>query len=91
MGAIKHSIHYIYVRCGAHLKLWYRLLAFGYAIPYRPVEDLAFDVACFYETGGTFQNYYMYFGGTNFGRKAGGPLTATSYEYDAPLDEYGNL
>ncbi|KAK4857829.1 hypothetical protein QYF36_006905 [Acer negundo] len=64
-------------------------LAFGYAIPYRPVEDLAFAVARFFEIGGTFQNYYMYFGGTNFGRTAGGPLVATSYDYDAPLDEYG--
>ncbi|XP_047309038.1 beta-galactosidase 8-like isoform X2 [Impatiens glandulifera] len=63
--------------------------AFGYAIPYRPVEDLAFAVARFFEKGGTFQNYYMYFGGTNFGRTAGGPLTATSYDYDAPIDEYG--
>ncbi|KAK6932497.1 Beta-galactosidase, beta-sandwich domain [Dillenia turbinata] len=64
-------------------------LAFGYAIPFRPAQDLAFAVARFFETGGTFQNYYMYFGGTNFGRTAGGPLIATSYDYDAPLDEYG--
>lgn len=33
----------------------------------------------------------QYFGGTNFGRTAGGPMVATSYDYDAPLDEYGNL
>ncbi|XP_052201192.1 beta-galactosidase 6-like isoform X2 [Diospyros lotus] len=64
-------------------------LSFGYAVPYRPVEDLAFAVARFFERGGTFQNYYMYFGGTNFGRTAGGPLIATSYDYDAPVDEYG--
>ncbi|KAM3285192.1 beta-galactosidase 8 isoform X1 [Capsicum chacoense] len=64
-------------------------LAFGYPVPYRPVEDLAFAVARFFETGGTFQNYYMYFGGSNFGRTAGGPLVATSYDYDAPIDEYG--
>ncbi|KAJ0981532.1 hypothetical protein J5N97_009787 [Dioscorea zingiberensis] len=64
-------------------------LSFGSAIPFRPVEDLAFSVARFFETGGTFQNYYMYFGGTNFGRTAGGPLIATSYDYDAPIDEYG--
>ncbi|KAM4102132.1 hypothetical protein ACB094_05G200400 [Castanea mollissima] len=66
-------------------------LAFGNAIPYRPAEDLAFAVARFFETGGTFQNYYMYFGGTNFGRTAGGPLVATSYDYDAPIDEYGYI
>lgn len=64
-------------------------LAFGNPIPYRPVEDLAFAVARFFETGGTFQNYYMYFGGTNFGHTAGGPLVASSYDYDAPIDEYG--
>ncbi|KAK2969871.1 hypothetical protein RJ640_030180, partial [Escallonia rubra] len=64
-------------------------LSFGYPVPYRPVEDLAFSVARFFEKGGTFQNYYMYFGGTNFGRTAGGPLIATSYDYDAPIDEYG--
>ena len=34
-------------------------LSFGDAVPYRPVEDLAFAVARFYQRGGTFQNYYM--------------------------------
>ncbi|KAL8161746.1 hypothetical protein V2J09_013235 [Rumex salicifolius] len=28
-------------------------------------------------------------GGTNFGRTAGGPFIATTYDYDAPLDEFG--
>ncbi|GKV28825.1 hypothetical protein SLEP1_g37823 [Rubroshorea leprosula] len=64
-------------------------LYFGGATPYRPVEDLAFAVARFYQRGGTFQNYYMYHGGTNFGRTTGGPFIATSYDYDAPIDEYG--
>jgi hypothetical protein len=32
-----------------------------------------------------------YHGGTNFGRTAGGPFIATSYDYDAPIDEYGIL
>ncbi|KAH9296776.1 hypothetical protein KI387_028458 [Taxus chinensis] len=31
----------------------------------------------------------QYHGGTNFGRTAGGPFISTSYDYDAPLDEYG--
>lgn len=31
----------------------------------------------------------QFFGGTNFGRTAGGPLQITSYDYDAPIDEYG--
>ncbi|KAL7215255.1 hypothetical protein ACSBR1_027424 [Camellia fascicularis] len=63
---------------------WTRwFLSFGGAVPYRPVEDIAFDVARFFQRGGTFQNYYMYHGGTNFGRTTGGPFIATSYDYDA--------
>ncbi|KAK4483158.1 hypothetical protein RD792_010338 [Penstemon davidsonii] len=64
-------------------------VTYGEAVPYRPVEDLAFAVARFYQLGGTFQNYYMYHGGTNFDRTSGGPLATTSYDYDAPIDEYG--
>ncbi|XP_061358778.1 beta-galactosidase 8-like [Gastrolobium bilobum] len=64
-------------------------LYFGGAVPHRPVEDLAFAVARFYQLGGTLNNYYMYHGGTNFGRTAGGPFVASSYDYDAPIDEYG--
>ncbi|XP_074285017.1 beta-galactosidase 8 [Silene latifolia] len=63
--------------------------SFGNPIPYRPVEDLAFAVARFYQRGGTMQNYYMYHGGTNFGHAAGGPFITTTYDYDAPIDEYG--
>ncbi|XP_020203058.1 beta-galactosidase 15 [Cajanus cajan] len=59
--------------------------------PHRTAEDVAYAVARFYQTGGTFQNYYMYHGGTNFGRTAGGPYITTTYDYDAPLDEYGNI
>ncbi|CAL9757931.1 unnamed protein product [Musa acuminata subsp. burmannicoides] len=57
--------------------------------PHRPAEELAFQVARFFQTKGTLQNYYMYHGGTNFGRTSGGPYIVTSYDYDAPLDEYG--
>ncbi|XP_043720215.1 beta-galactosidase-like isoform X2 [Telopea speciosissima] len=64
---------------------------FGGAVPYRPAEDVAFSVARFIQKGGSFVNYYMYHGGTNFGRTAGGPFIATSYDYDAPIDEYGLL
>ncbi|KAL3844711.1 hypothetical protein ACJIZ3_002114 [Penstemon smallii] len=62
---------------------------FGGPIHQRPVQDLAFAVARFVQKGGSFINYYMYHGGTNFGRSAGGPFITTSYDYDAPLDEYG--
>ncbi|KAK8941768.1 Beta-galactosidase 2 [Platanthera guangdongensis] len=64
---------------------------FGVPVPHRPVEDLAFSVARFIQKGGSFVNYYMYHGGTNFGRTAGGPFIATSYDYDAPIDEFGLL
>lgn len=33
--------------------------------------------------------YFQFHGGTNFGRTAGGPFITTSYDYDAPIDEYG--
>ncbi|GLT79076.1 hypothetical protein SLA2020_505830 [Shorea laevis] len=64
------------------------LLGFGEAVPYRPVEDMAFAVARFIQNKGSFVNYYMYHGGTNFERTAG-RFVATSYDYDAPIDEYG--
>ncbi|KAK3210505.1 hypothetical protein Dsin_015211 [Dipteronia sinensis] len=63
--------------------------AFGGLVPNRPVEDLALSVARFIQNGGSFINYYMYHGGTNFGRTAGGPFITTSYDYDAPIDEFG--
>ncbi|XVE53944.1 hypothetical protein DITRI_Ditri03aG0042900 [Diplodiscus trichospermus] len=59
--------------------------------PHRSAEDLAYAVARFFQRGGSVMNYYMYHGGTNFGRTSGGPYIITSYDYDAPLDEYGNL
>ncbi|KAK7251637.1 hypothetical protein RIF29_35004 [Crotalaria pallida] len=68
---------------------WYK--NWGMQNPHRTAEDVAFSVARFFQHGGTFQNYYMYHGGTNFGRTAGGPYITTSYDFDAPIDEYGNL
>ncbi|XP_050243381.1 beta-galactosidase 15-like [Quercus robur] len=68
---------------------WYK--GWGLKDPHRTAEDLAFSVARFFQYRGTIMNYYMYHGGTNFGRTAGGPYITTSYDYDAPLDEYGNL
>ncbi|KAJ0030611.1 hypothetical protein Pint_13540 [Pistacia integerrima] len=68
---------------------WFK--SWGGKDPPRTAEDLAFSVARFFQTGGTFQNYYMYHGGTNFGRTSGGPYLTTTYDYDAPLDEFGNL
>ncbi|KAF3450936.1 hypothetical protein FNV43_RR07025 [Rhamnella rubrinervis] len=68
---------------------WFK--KWGEKDPHRTAEDSAFAVARFFQLGGVFNNYYMYHGGTNFGRTSGGPYIATSYDYDAPLDEYGNL
>ncbi|XP_010483173.1 PREDICTED: beta-galactosidase 4 [Camelina sativa] len=65
---------------------WYT--EFGGAVPYRPVEDIAYSVVRFIAKGGSFVNYYMYHGGTNFDRTAG-EFMASSYDYDAPIDEYG--
>lgn len=66
---------------------WFK--TFGGRDPHRPPEDVAFAVARFFQKGGSIQNYYMYHGGTNFGRTSGGPFITTSYDYDAPIDEYG--
>lgn len=67
---------------------WFQV--FGGSKPRRLVENIAYAVARFFAKNGTFVNYYMYHGGTNFGR-SGGPFITTSYDYDAPIDEYGDI
>ncbi|KAI8852137.1 glycosyl hydrolases family 35-domain-containing protein [Chytridium lagenaria] len=54
----------------------------------RPAEDVAFSAARFVARGGSYVAYYMWHGGTNFGRWGSAWKTA-SYDYDAPLNEYG--
>ncbi|ESW09381.2 hypothetical protein PHAVU_009G119632 [Phaseolus vulgaris] len=54
----------------------------------RSAEDIAFSVARFFSKGGNLVNYYMYHGGTNFGRTSSA-FTTTRYYDEAPLDEYG--
>lgn len=61
----------------------------GEARPTRPPEDLAFAVARWFARGGSGYNLYMFHGGTNWGRTAGGPFIITSYDYNAPLTEIG--
>ncbi|XP_044480377.1 beta-galactosidase 16-like isoform X2 [Mangifera indica] len=57
--------------------------------PYlRSAKDIAFHVALFIAKNGSYVNYYMYHGGTNFGRTASS-FMLTSYYDQAPLDEYG--
>ncbi|KAK9165112.1 hypothetical protein Scep_000303 [Stephania cephalantha] len=61
---------------------------FGDPPSQRAAEDIAFAVARFYSKNGTLVNYYMYHGGTNYGRTASSFVTTRYYD-EAPLDEYG--
>ncbi|XP_010530895.1 PREDICTED: beta-galactosidase 11-like [Tarenaya hassleriana] len=61
---------------------------FGDPPTQRSVEDIAFSVARFFSKNGTHVNYYMYHGGTNFGRTSAHYVTTRYYD-DAPLDEFG--
>ncbi|KAF8089506.1 hypothetical protein N665_0503s0006 [Sinapis alba] len=64
--------------------------AYG-AEPYiRSAEDIAFHAALFIAKNGSYINYYMYHGGTNFGRTTSSYFI-TGYYDQAPLDEYGLL
>ncbi|KAJ6360627.1 hypothetical protein OIU77_004609 [Salix suchowensis] len=66
-----------------------RYQVYGEDAPVRSAEDIAFHVTLFIAAKkGSFVNYYMYHGGTNFGRTASAFVT-TSYYDQAPLDEYG--
>ncbi|KAJ2655649.1 Beta-galactosidase-1-like protein [Coemansia sp. RSA 1200] len=60
----------------------------GDTVPFRPAEDTAYAVARWFAFGGSYVAYYMYHGGTNFGRTAS-PFVTTSYDYDGFLDQYG--
>jgi beta-galactosidase len=69
-----------------HWTGWYDL--WGQPHHARTPEAVAYGAARFVAGGGTGINYYMWHGGTNFGREAMF-LQTTSYDYSAPLDEYG--
>ncbi|KAI7745863.1 hypothetical protein M8C21_007284, partial [Ambrosia artemisiifolia] len=57
----------------------------------RSAEDLAFHTTLFVvKMNGSFVNYYMYHGGTNFGRTSAS-FIITGYYDQAPLDEYGMI
>lgn len=53
----------------------------------RSPQDLAYAVARFVAAGGAGVNYYMWMGGTNWGRE-GMYLQKSSYDYDAPVDQF---
>ncbi|KAF6166452.1 hypothetical protein GIB67_038189 [Kingdonia uniflora] len=61
---------------------------FGDPPSMRAAEDLAYSVARFFSKNGTLANYYMYHGGTNFGRTSSSFVTTRYYD-EAPLDEFG--
>ncbi|MDK3157968.1 beta-galactosidase [Kamptonema cortianum] len=66
---------------------WYQV--WGQPKIERAPDNLAHCVARFFAEGVEGINYYMWHGGTNFGRE---PmfLQVTSYDYSAPLDEFGH-
>ncbi|XP_023734592.1 beta-galactosidase 6 [Lactuca sativa] len=65
------------------------LQGFGDDAYLRSAEDLAFHTTLFIiKMNGTFVNYYMYHGGTNFGHTSAA-FIITGYYDQAPLDEYG--
>jgi len=61
----------------------------GQGKPKRPAVDVAYSAVRWFARGGTHMNYYMWHGGTTFARWPGGPGITNSYDYDAPIDEYG--
>ncbi|XP_020398852.1 beta-galactosidase 7 isoform X1 [Zea mays] len=66
-----------------------RYLIYGNDTKLRSPQDITFAVALFIaRKNGSYVSYYMYHGGTNFGRFASSYVT-TSYYDGAPLDEYG--
>jgi hypothetical protein len=69
-----------------HWPGWYDV--WGQAHHSRSPETVAYGASRFVAGGGTGINYYMWHGGTNFGREAM-YLQTTSYDYTAPLDEFG--
>ncbi|XP_019197934.1 PREDICTED: beta-galactosidase 13-like [Ipomoea nil] len=54
----------------------------------RSAEDISFSVVRFYSKSGTYVNYYMYFGGNNFGM-TGSSFVSTAYYDEGPMDIYG--
>jgi len=61
---------------------------FGDAPSQRAAEDIAFSVARWFSRNGSHVNYYMYHGGTNYGRTAASFVTTRYYD-EAPIDEFG--
>ena len=54
----------------------------------RPVNEISNGILRWYAMGGTYHNFYMFYGGNNFGRNAGGIVT-TAYAPDAAVNSFG--
>ena len=67
---------------------WYD--TWGFQPHRRDARNIAWHILRFLCDGGAGWNYYMWHGGTNFGRNSM-YLQTTSYGFDAPLDEYGAI
>jgi hypothetical protein len=68
---------------------WYRVWG-GADIHARDPRSMAGAILDFISRGGSGFNYYPWHGGTNFGRNSM-YLQTTSYDFCAPLDEYGGV
>jgi hypothetical protein len=56
----------------------------------RDARNISYHLLRFVAAGGTTWNYYMWHGGTNFDRTSM-YLQVNSYDFDAPLDQWGRL
>ena len=65
---------------------WYD--TWGYEHHVRDPYEIGYHLLRFVALGGSGFNYYMWHGGTNFGRTSM-YLHTTSYNFDAPLNEWG--
>jgi hypothetical protein len=68
---------------------WYRVWG-GRNASARDPRSMAGGILDFISRGGSGFNYYPWHGGTNFGRTSM-YLQTTSYDFCAPLDEYGEV
>jgi hypothetical protein len=65
---------------------WYN--TWGYERHLRDAGEIGYEILRFIAVGGSGFNYYMWHGGTNFGRTAMF-LQTTQYDLDSPLNEFG--
>lgn len=67
---------------------WYD--TWGFQAHRRSAGNIAWHLLRFIGNGGAGWNYYMWHGGTNFGRTSM-YLQTTNYDFDGPIDEYGRI